>query len=230
MKTEEKIILSADELNKEQLIELVQKVGQRVYAVKIHDLYDKFGPEIVNILKQVGAKRVWVDFKLHDIPNTVKLRAKALAEVGADILTVHASGGKEMLVAAKQGFGSKKVYAVSALTSLSNQEIEEIYGEGSVESLVLKLAKLAKESGIDGLVCSPKEVAVVRADPNCKTLELVVPGIRSAGVSADDQKRFDTPVNALTAGADFLVVGRQITKAENPENALNLIQAEIAYV
>lgn len=230
MKTEDKIILSADDLDKENLTSLIGKIGKRIYAVKIHNLYDTYGPEIIAELKNAGVQKVWVDFKLHDIPNTVKLRAKSLAEAGVGIITVHASGGLEMLTASKEGFGSGKVYAVTALTSLSDAEISEVYGNVTAENLVLKLAKIVKESGIDGLVCSPKEVSAIRSNADFNNLELVIPGIRSVGVSSDDQKRFDTPENTLRAGANYLVMGRQITKAENAELALDLIQQEIANV
>jgi orotidine-5'-phosphate decarboxylase len=228
MYSEQKVILAADELNKEELLKLVKKIGHKVYCIKIHNLYDKFGPEIVSDLKNAGAVRIWIDFKLHDIPNTVKLRAQALAEYGCEIITVHASGGVEMLVAAKLGFGSGKVYAVTALTSLNEENLAKIYKSTDAEELVVRLATLVKEAGVDGLVCSPKEIHAIRNKPDFNNLELVIPGIRSVGVNADDQKRFDTPTNALKAGANFLVIGRQITKAEDPVLAINLLEAEIS--
>jgi orotidine-5'-phosphate decarboxylase len=230
MFTEKKVILAADEFDREGLLEFVKKVGSRVYCVKIHNLYDQFGPGIVKDLKAAGAPRVWVDFKLHDIPNTVKLRAKALGTAGCDIITVHASGGAEMMSAAKEGFGAGKVYAVTALTSLNDEALNKIYKSNSAEDLVLRLASLVKESGVDGLVCSPKEITAIRSNSDFANLELVIPGIRSAGVSTDDQKRFDTPENALKAGANYLVIGRQITKAENPMEAINLLEQELSNV
>ena len=230
MLIEQKVILAVDEFNKEQLLDFVKKFGSKLFCVKIHSLYDQCGPGIVKEIKDAGAQKVWVDFKLHDIPNTVKLRAKAIAESGADILTVHASGGVEMMRAAKEGFGSGKVYAVTALTSLTDENIKNIYNSSGSEDLVSRLAVLVKESGVDGLVCSPKEIAMLRSNAEFKNLELVVPGIRSVGVSADDQNRFDTPANALTAGADFLVIGRQITKAMNPLEAIQLLEKEISNV
>jgi orotidine-5'-phosphate decarboxylase len=230
MYTEKKVILAADEFDREGLLEFVKKIGGKVYCVKIHNLYDQFGPNIVKDLKDAGAARVWVDFKLHDIPNTVKLRAKALAESGCDIITVHASGGVEMMTAAKEGFGTGKVYAVTALTSLNDESLNKIYKSGSAEELIVRLAVLVKESGVDGLVCSPKEISAIRSNPDFDNLELVIPGIRSAGVSADDQKRFDTPENALKSGASYLVIGRQITKAENPLEAINSLELELTNV
>ena len=228
MYTEQRVILAADEFNKEELLELEKKIGHTVYCIKIHNLYDKFGPGIVKELKDAGASKVWVDFKLHDIPNTVKLRAQALAESGCEIITVHASGGVEMLAAAKAGFNSGKVYAVTALTSLSEESLTKIYKSSNAEELVIRLAGLVKESGVVGLVCSPKEISAIRAITDFNNLELVIPGIRSAGVNSDDQQRFDTPTNALKAGANYLVVGRQITKAEDPVQAINLLEEEIS--
>jgi orotidine-5'-phosphate decarboxylase len=227
MQTEQKVILSADELNKDELFSLLKKVGSLVNCIKIHNLFDLHGPSIVSDLKNAGAKRVWVDFKLHDIPNTVKLRAKALSESGCDIITVHASGGIEMMLAAKQAFGSGKVYAVTALTSLSDEMVKEIYNSSGAEELVNRLALLVRESGVDGLVCSPKEISILRSNRQLTGLELVVPGIRSAGVETNDQRRFATPENAIKAGANFLVIGRQITKAANPVEALKLLEKEI---
>ncbi len=227
MFTEQKVILAVDELNKEELLDLVKKVGPKVYCIKIHNLFDQFGPGIIKELREAGAARVWVDFKLHDIPNTAKLRAQALANSGCDIITVHASGGVEMMAATKQGFGSGKVYAVTALTSLSDEAVKLIYQSDSAQGLVDRLAALAEQSGVDGLVCSPKEIAQLRTNPAYSHLKLAVPGIRSEGISADDQKRVDTPTNALQAGADLLVIGRQITKAADPVEAINLLESEI---
>ena len=230
MHTEQKVILAADEFSREELLEFVKNFGPRFYCVKIHGLYDEFGPGIVNELKSAGAQRVWVDTKLHDIPNTVKLRAKAIGNSSADILSVHASGGVEMLKAAKLGFGKGKVYAVTALTSLTDADLKKIYNAQGAEEVVARLAGLVKESGVDGLVCSPKEIAMLRGNADFKNLELVVPGIRSEGVSPDDQQRFDTPTNALKAGANFLVMGRQITHAPDPQAALDALEKEIAKV
>lgn len=230
MYTEEKVILSADDFDREGLMELVKQIGSQVFCVKIHNLYDKFGHGIVADLKAAGAKRVWVDAKLHDIPNTAKLRAEALAESGCDIITVHASGGAEMMKAAKQGFGSGKVFAVTALTSLDDSQISKIYNAKDAKELVGRLVPMIKQSGVDGLVCSPQEIALIRSVPDFADLELAIPGIRSLGVSSDDQKRFDTPANALRAGANYLVIGRQITKAPDPLKAIADLESEIVQV
>lgn len=230
MFTEQKVILAADDYEREGLLNLVQKIGEKVFCIKIHNLFDLYGPQIVADLREAGAKKVWVDAKLHDIPNTVKLRATAIAESGCDILTVHASGGLEMLKAAKEGFGNKKVYAVTALTSLNSEALNQIYQTKNAEELVSRLLPIIKESGVDGLVCSPKEIALVRSNKGYNNLELVIPGIRSAGISTDDQQRSDTPANALKAGAEYLVIGRQLTKAPDVLEALNNLELEIASV
>jgi len=230
MFTKQKVVLSADDYGREGLISLVKKIGGKVYCVKIHNLYDQYGPQIVKDLREAGAKKVWIDAKLHDIPNTVKLRAAAIASSGADILTVHASGGVEMLKGAKEGFGKGKVFAVTALTSLDDNAIKNIYNAQDAKELVGRLAVLVKESGVDGLVCSPHEIVMLREKSEFDSLELVIPGIRSAGVDSNDQKRFDTPGNALKAGANFLVMGRQITKSADPVAALESLDKEISEV
>jgi orotidine-5'-phosphate decarboxylase len=230
MITEQKVILATDEFNREQLLDFVKKFGSNFFCIKIHNLYDLFGPGIVKELKAAGAKKVWVDAKLHDIPNTVKLRAQAIAESGADILTVHASGGVEMLKAAKEGFGFGKVYAITALTSLKDENLKIIYNASGAKDVVARLAPLVKESGVDGLVCSSLEISMLRENSAYNNLELVIPGIRSQGVSTDEQQRFDTPANALKAGASFLVIGRQIIQAKDIKKAIDDLEKEIAEI
>ena len=205
-----RIILALDEIQDiNQAIALVKKVGHLVYAVKIHNLYDKAGPDIVTKLKEAGAEKVWVDFKLYD---------------SADIISVHASGGVKMMQEAV--FSGKEIFAVTVLTSFSDSEVQQIYNRETNE-VVLSLARLAKEAGVSGIVCSPKEVKMLRKEPEFKDLKLVVPGIRSAGVDTDDQNRISTPFEALKNGADYLVIGRQITKADDPVATLLDIDKEI---
>lgn len=217
-----KIILALDEIqNLDEVVALVKKVGPLVYAVKIHNLYDKFGPDVVRILKEAGAEMVWVDFKLYDIPNTGKLRAENII---ADIISVHASGGLQMM---KEVVASgKEIFAVTMLTSFSPDDVKQIYNR-EVGEQVLTLARLANEAGVSGIVCSPKEIKMIKGYPELAGLKLVVPGIRSAGVGADDQSRVGTPAQALSDGADFLVIGRQITQAENPEEEIKKLYKEI---
>ena len=217
-----KLILAIDEIQSlNEVIALVKKVGHLVYAVKIHNLYDKFGPDVVRILKETGAERVWVDFKLYDIPNTGKLRAE---NITADIISVHASGGLEMM---KQVVASgKEVFAVTMLTSFSPADIKQIYNR-EVDEIVLVLVRLALEAGVSGVVCSPQEIKMLRKFPEFKDLKLVVPGVRSFGSNLNDQNRVGTPAQALLDGADYLVVGRQITQAFNPEEEVQKLYEEI---
>ena len=224
-----RIVLALDGLSMAQAVELTKAVGERVYAVKIHNLVDEYGPKAaVDLLRRVGAARVWIDYKLHDIPATVEARARELAAAGANIITAHASGGVDMLKAAVRGAGSEcEVFAISALTSLSEEEVGSIYGMDP-EGIVSRLALLAAEAGVHGLVCSPKEVGMLSLLHELRDLKLVTPGVRSPGVSADDQKRIGTPRGAIQDGASLLVIGRQIIGALDPMKALEDIESEIA--
>jgi orotidine-5'-phosphate decarboxylase len=222
----ETIVLATDDLSIDAMLELVQAIGPRVYAVKIHEAYDAIGPGIVLQLKQAGARRVWMDAKLHDIPNTVRLRSKAYAEAEIDIISVHASGGVEMMRKAKEGAPQAEIYAITVLTSLSPDEAQRIYGR-TVEEEVRALAHLAKEAGVHGVVCSPQEVGMLKSDPALAGLKFVIPGTRSVGAEIHDQKRVTTPREAVDAGASLLVVGRQITTAGNPREALDALELEL---
>lgn len=217
-----KIILALDEIqNLDDAIALVKKIGHLVYAVKIHNLYDKFGPDIVGVLKEAGAERIWVDFKLYDISNTAKLRAE---NITADIISVHASGGVDMM---KEAVASgKEIFAVTVLTSLSTSEVKQIYNK-EVDDVVLILARLAKEAGVSGIVCSPQEAKILRSHSEFKNLKIITPGVRSMGVNPNDQSRVGTPREAILAGADYLVIGRQITLAEDPVTTLSDIVKEL---
>lgn len=217
-----KIIIALDGLDLRQATELVEQVGYRAYAVKIHNLFDRHGSAAIIGLKQAGAERVWVDAKLHDIPSTVEL-----SDAGADILTVHASGGVKMIQAAVDAFDGE-VYAVTVLTSLDEQAANKIYGR-SVKDAVGELARLVFQGGAHGLVCSPEEVASlnIRSDIGNK-LSFIVPGIRPQGADIGDQKRIGTPRDTLRAGANRLVIGRPITQVQDPVAAFEAIEKEIA--
>jgi orotidine-5'-phosphate decarboxylase len=164
---------------------------------------------------------VWVDFKLYDIPNTGKLRSES---INADIISVHASGGVKMM---KEAVASgKEIFAITMLTSFSENEVKQIYNR-EVNEQVLILAKMAKEAGVAGIVCSPLELKMLRSHAEFKDFKLVVPGIRSGGANTNDQSRVSTPFEALQNGADYLVIGRQITQAQNPEAEIDRIIEEI---
>lgn len=222
----QRVILALDELTLDEALDLVSKISPRVYGVKVHNIVDQHGPSVVKQLLQAGARRVWVDAKLHDIPNTVRLRANAIMKSGADIITVHASGEIEMMIAAVEGGHPSKIFAVTVLTSLGEEQTE-LYGQSS-KAAVLYFARLAKLAKVHGIVCSPQEVGVLSKRPELQGLEFVVPGIRSAGKDAGDQKRVGTPFTATKDGATCLVVGRQITQASDPIAALDELEQEIA--
>jgi orotidine-5'-phosphate decarboxylase len=222
--TSECVILAADGLTLEQTLALVNRTSDRIQAVKIHSLWDRHGPGVVRQLLDAGAPNVWVDLKLKDIPETVRDRARAVAESGAQMLTVHASGEIEMMMAACES--GLEIIAVTVLTSLDEDVTHLLHGQPS-KAAVLYLARLAKLAGVPSVVCSPREVGLLSRRPELQGMNFITPGIRSAGVSTDDQKRVDTPASALKAGATRLVIGRQITKAQNPLAALDAIEMEI---
>lgn len=185
-------------------------------------LFVRHGPSVVERIAGEGAGRVFLDLKLHDIPAQVQGAVAAAGEVGADLLTIHASGGAAMLRAAAEARrGPMRLVAVTVLTSLSDSDVGELWPGQTAAGLAGRLAALAVRSGLDGIVLSPREVADVRASVP-RDFWLVSPGIRPAGSigSADDQARTATPRGALQAGADLLVIGRPVTGARDPVQAL----------
>jgi orotidine-5'-phosphate decarboxylase len=192
------------------------------------EFFTAHGPEGV---RRVGAADVFLDLKYHDIPATVAGAVRAAAGLGVFMLTVHASGGAAMLKAAAEaaraaGPGRPKVVAVTVLTSLDDADLAAVGQSGPVSAQVMRLAQLARASGVDGVVCSPHEVAALRAACGGDFL-LVVPGVRPASAAADDQKRIATPADAVRAGADYLVIGRPIVRAPDPLAAARAIAAEL---
>ena len=230
---ESRICLALDGLSVERACSLTSKLGEYCHAVKIHDMYDAEGPNIIRILKKVGAKRVWVDAKLHDTKDTVALRAGSLARSGAAIITVHASGGVPMMKAAVDavftGCGrAADIWAITVLTSLSPSEIARIYGsDRTPRQVVLDLALMAKEAGVQGLVCSAEEVGMLSVHRDLEGMTFTVPGTRSAGVALGQQIRSGTPAQAIADRATYLVAGSQVTKAEHPVVAFKDMAAEI---
>ena len=217
---------------------LTRVVGEKCHAVKIHNLLDtEGGRRIVGALLNAGAKRVWVDAKLHDKPEAAAKRAAAIACYGTQIISVHASGGVAMMKAVVDrlngsfGPGAVSVWAITLLTSLDPKEVVRIYGKRRTpQEIVTELALMAKEAGVQGIVCSPWEVKLLSKHPNLRGLDLVTPGVRSLGANIDDQKRVDTPRRALDSGANFIVVGGQVTEAEDPVTAFNAVAEEIAEI
>lgn len=183
-------------------------------------------------VRAVTDQPVFLDLKLHDIPNTVAGGVSAVLPLGAAMLTLHASGGSAMIAAARRaaeaaGPARPKLLAVTVLTSLSAEALAETGVADSPAAQVLRLAKLALKAGADGLVCSPQEVSLLRAEIGPEPL-LVVPGIRPVGAAAGDQARTLTPREAISAGADWLVIGRPITGAADPAAAAAAIAADLA--
>lgn len=232
-KIESKICLALDGLSPERAIELALNMGPSVYAMKIHDLLDDQGPEIIRELKKAGAQRIWADYKLHDTKDTVALRARTLARNGASIITLHAGGGIPMMKAAVDAVftdcgRAAEIWAITILTSLDPKEIARIYGaDRTPNQIVLDLALMAKEANVNGIVCSAQEVGMLRQYPDLTSMPLIVPGTRSVGVDAGQQKRSGTPAQAIADGASLLVAGSQVTKATSPLTAFRAMAAEI---
>ncbi len=193
------------------------------------ELYLATGSSIMTSLRNQGFN-VFLDLKLHDIPNTVASAVRSVSSLGASLLTIHAAGGSAMLSAAAEAAASHpdapRILAVTVLTSMDTAQLAGIGVFDSPAMQVLRLGKLAESAGIDGLVCSPEEISKLRAGLARNPL-LVVPGIRPAGTAAGDQRRIATPATAIAAGASMLVVGRPITQAADPAKAAEAILAEI---
>ncbi len=193
------------------------------------ELFTAAGPALVETLVKQGFD-IFLDLKFHDIPNTVAGACKAAARLGVWMLNVHASGGRAMMEAARAAVGDgsdrPKLIAVTLLTSMGPREIEEVGLTGEAPYAVRRLAKLAQASGLDGVVCSAQEAAMLRAECGPHFC-LVTPGIRPATASKDDQQRVMTPAAAVAAGADYLVIGRPVTQAKDPVATLAAINREI---
>jgi orotidine-5'-phosphate decarboxylase len=213
-----------------QAFDLVNRLDDTCQWFKVGmELYYAAGNSFVQQLRDRGFN-VFLDLKLHDIPNTVAGAVRSATHAGASLLTVHASGGAAMLSAAAEAAatpGAPKLLAVTVLTSMDAYELSGIGVTGTPAQQVLRLAKLAKAAGIDGMVCSAEEVSTLRTEMGPQTM-LVIPGIRPAGSATGDQKRIATPATAIAQGASMLVVGRPITRAADPAAAARAILEEIA--
>ncbi len=202
-------------------------VTPHVSTVKIGlELYLRYGPGVVASIRGASGVRVFLDLKLHDIPATVTGAARAVAKLRPDLLTVHASGGREVVRAAVEAAPDTTIAAVTVLTSLGSEELERIGIRGPLPDAVRRLAALGVEAGARALVCSPREVAAVREEVGPGIL-LITPGVRPAGAERHDQARVATPEEALRAGADLLVIGRPITGAPDPGAAASAIAAPL---
>jgi orotidine-5'-phosphate decarboxylase len=202
-------------------------VTPHVSTVKVGlELYLRYGPEVVASIRGASGVKIFLDLKLHDIPATVTGAARAVARLRPELLTVHAAGGPEVIRAAVEGAPVTTIAAVTVLTSLNQATLERIGMLGPMSDAVRRLAVLAVEAGARGLVCSPQEVAAVRAEVG-PDITLITPGIRPVGSSVHDQARTATPEEALRAGANLLVIGRPITGAPDPGAAAAAIAAPL---
>jgi len=223
----ERIILALDRPDRASAFELVDRMPDLVWVKVGLELFTAEGPAVVRELKRRG-KRVFLDLKLHDIPNTVAGAVRSATALGADLLTLHAEGGPAMMRAAVEARGETgpRLLAVTVLTSLSGEEYPEIYRTTDVAERVRVFAREAESAGVHGVVCSPRELQVVGETVGSGFLR-VTPGIRPIGGGLQDQARVATPGAALEAGATHLVIGRAVTAAEDPAAALAAIAAEM---
>ena len=225
-------IVALDVPSRASALEMVRTLGDRCTFYKVgSELFTAEGPDMVRALREEG-REVFLDLKFHDIPQTVRAAVTSAARLGVRLLTVHASGGRAMLEAAASAASAEggrcKVLAVSVLTSLDAAAVGEAWGRRDidVETEVLRLAGLARDAGLDGLVCSAHEARVVRQEFG-SDFELLLPGIRLAGDPAHDQSRVATPSAAAAAGATYIVVGRAVTGAADPREAMSRVRAEL---
>jgi orotidine-5'-phosphate decarboxylase len=232
----DRIIIALDVQTKEEGITLVSKLKDaRVFKVGL-ELFTAEGPALFRKLRALR-KDVFLDLKLHDIPNTVAGAVRSAFRHGVQMMTIHTSGGREMMakaaemarqVSAELGRPRPILLGVTVLTSLKAAELEEVGVSGSVADQVRRLAGLAKAAGLDGVVCSPQEIEILRRDFG-RELVIVTPGIRPLWAAAQDQKRIMTPAEAVAKGADYLVIGRPITGAPSPEEAFLKVVQELDY-
>ncbi len=229
-----KIIVALDFAEEKAALNLVATLDPKLCKLKVgKELFTAAGPQLVGKLVEKGFG-VFLDLKFHDIPSTVQKACKAASNLGIWMLNVHASGGLSMMQAAREGVADSTynplLIAVTVLTSMNQATLLQIGVHSNLEDQVLKLAKLTQQAALDGVVCSAHEISVIRktiAQQFC----LVTPGIRqknSDNVASDDQTRVMTPAEAMHLGADYLVIGRPITQANDPLSALYSLQAEIA--
>lgn len=226
-----RVIVALDFPAAEPALDLVRSLDPKLCRLKIgKEMFTRLGPPFVGKLVAEGFD-VFLDLKFHDIPNTVAAACAAAADMGVWMTNLHASGGRKMMETARErleGMSHRPLLiAVTILTSLGEKDINEVGYLGAPADNVVRLARLADSSGLDGIVCSPLEALEVRSLVRDDFL-LVTPGVRPASSSKDDQKRVMTPVDALNNGADLLVIGRPITAAGDPMASLNAIQQEIA--
>ena len=234
MNSKKKIIVAIDTIDTNEALKITKLIPD-VGAFKLGlEYFCANGPKGISKISETGVK-IFLDLKFHDIPNTVAGAIRASLNLEPYMMTVHLSGGYNMLdrtmeevkeYCSKKSLKRPLILGVSVLTSIDNNDFSSLGIKGKVEDQVVRLAKLAENSGLDGLVCSAKELKIVKRQVG-KSLILVTPGIRPAGGEVNDQKRILTPAQAIKDGANFLVIGRPITSVDDPQEALNNISLEI---
>ena len=226
-----KVVVALDFDKKAEALSFIDKVQPSDCRLKVgKEMFTYFGPEFVKTLVNKGFD-VFLDLKFHDIPNTVAKAVKASADLGVWMVNVHASGGIKMMIAAKNSLSAYQndaplLIAVTVLTSMEQDDLIDLGIHKSPEDQVMSLATLANKSGLDGVVCSAWEAKSLKKSQG-QAFKLVTPGIRPAGSNSDDQKRIMSPSEAIAVGADYLVIGRPITKAADPLSVLKSINASL---
>lgn len=229
-----KIIVALDFPSQDPALALADQLDPAKCRLKVgKELFTRSGPDLVKALQSRGFD-IFLDLKFHDIPNTTSAAVAAAAELGVWMVNVHASGGEKMMVACRErleSFGAERplLIAVTVLTSMSDEDLAGIGITSSAEAHVSRLATLTKNSGLDGVVCSAQEAPRLKAEQG-SDFQLITPGIRPLTADKGDQQRIMTPVDALKAGSDYLVIGRPITQAPDPLAALESIHAEVVAV
>ena len=230
LKAAEKLIVALDVRSLDEAKEMIRKLSPDVRIFKVGmGLFTLCGPDAVALVHDNGA-RVFLDLKFHDIPNTVAHAVRSAAKLGVFMVNIHALGGSEMMMkaveAARESEKRPKLLGVTVLTSMDQSAIGEVGIERKIEEEVVSLARLGKESGLDGVVASPNETGLIRKNLG-KDFIIVTPGIRPTGAEKNDQKRVMTPKDAIMAGDDYIVVGRPITETKDPLGAAKKIIKEM---
>tara|TARA_B100001540_G_scaffold86808_2_gene78348 strand:- start:982 stop:1674 length:693 start_codon:yes stop_codon:yes gene_type:complete len=225
------VIVALDYPGAQDALDMATRLSPELCRLKVgKELFTRAGPALVEQLQAQGFE-IFLDLKFHDIPNTVAGAVRAAADLGVWMINVHAGGGRRMMEAAREavdaGTHRPLLIGVTVLTSLSDADLAELGYAETAAQRVTRLAALAADSGLDGVVCSAQEAATLRAQRG-DAFKLVTPGIRLAGDAAGDQRRVLTPGQALALGADYLVVGRSVTAAPDPLDALQRVRAELA--
>jgi len=228
-----RMIVALDYPAAEPALNLVARLDPKLCRLKVgKELFTRAGPALVEKLT-AREFEVFLDLKYHDIPNTVAAACAAAADLGVWMVNLHASGGRRMMAAARERLSGMKdaplLIAVTILTSLGTEDLAEIGFSGDPAENVSRLAALADNVGLDGVVCSPREAASIRAAAS-REFKLVTPGVRPASASLDDQKRVMTPADAIRNGATYLVVGRPVTAAPDPLASLTAMNADVESV